>query len=187
MLDVSPLTLYPIKTMKSINRSLFSLFLLTFAFTYTSNAQQSTSMLTDASPILDVTEFMDNDDELFPAVNNYLITPATERDASWWGEVESQISIADVNYKKVTAQHIRHILHFEVNYDDQVNLNSSASTLLDVYMFHKSEPMRIMAMAALVEIGDVDTIKQAHEMLYRQRSERVVDYSILALQAFYNG
>ena len=144
-------------------------------------------MLTDASPIFDVAEFMDNEDEVFPAVNNYLATPATQRDSDWWGEVESQVSIAGENYKKVTAQDIRHILHFVVNYDDNVDLTNSASTLLDVYRFHKSESVRIMAMAALVEIGDEQTIKQAHEMLYRQRSARVVDYSILALQAYYNG
>ena len=109
-----------------------------------------------------------------------------ERDAQWWGDLERELSIAGENYKKVTSQDIRHILHFEVNYDEKVDLKSSASTLLDVYLYHKSEPMRIMAMAALVEIGDKKTIKQAHKMLYRQQSERVVDYSILALQAFYN-
>ncbi|MEM8484881.1 MAG: hypothetical protein AAF564_04995 [Bacteroidota bacterium] len=172
--------------MKSYNRSLFSFFVLTFAFVFTASAQQSTSMMSDLPATFDASVFLNEDDEIFPAVNNYVITPAAERDAEWWREVENEISIADKNYKKVTAQELRHILHFEVNYNEEVDLSSSVSTLLDVHAFHKSVPVRMMAVAALVEIGDEKAIQQVHETLYRQRSARVLDYSILALQSFYN-
>lgn len=177
--------------MKSPNKSLFSLFLLTFAFVSTATAQQSTSMFSDVPATFDATTFdatvwLTDEDEIFPAVNNYVLTPVAERDADWWGEVEREVSIADKGYKSVTAQEIRHILHFEVNYEGKVDLTSSATTLLDVHLFHKSEPMRMMALAALIEIGDENAINQAHEMLYRQRAPRVVDYAILALQSYYN-
>ncbi len=172
--------------MKSFNRSLFSFFVLTVALGFTASAQQSMSMMSDMPATFDASVFLNEEDEVFPAVNKYVVTPPAERDAAWWQELENELSIADKNYKKVTAQDIRHILHFEVNYDEEVNLNSSVSTLLDVHAFHKSEPLRIMAMAALVEIGDEQALKQVHEMLYRQNSARVVDYSILALQSFYN-
>ena len=173
--------------MKSLNRSLFSLFLLTFAFVFTASAQQSTSLMSNMPATFDASVFLAEDDEVFPAVNNYVVTPATERDASWWGEVEREISLSDANYKKVTAQEIRHILHFEVNYGDKVDLTNSVPALLDVHLFHKSEPMRMMAIAALVEIGDEQAIQKAHEMLYRQLSPRVAAYTILALQSHYNG
>ncbi len=173
--------------MKSLHRRFLSLFLLTFAFVFTASAQQSTSLIEGMPTTFDATMFLEEDDEIFPAVNNYVATPTLERDAAWWGEVEREISLKGANYKHVTAQDIRHILHFEVNYGDRVDLQSSVPALLDVHLFHKSVPMRMMAIAALIEIGDEKAIEKAHEMLYRQRSERVAAYTILALQSYYNG
>lgn len=175
------------KAMKSLNKSLFSFFLFTFAFVFTANAQQSATFFSEVPATFDVAVFLAEEDEIFPAVNNYVLTPPAERDADWWGEVEREVSVAGENYKKVTAQDIRHILHFEVNYEGKVDMTSSVSTLLDVHLYHKSEPLRIMALAAIIEIGDEKAINHAHEMLYRQLSQRVVDYSILALQSYYNG
>lgn len=172
--------------MNSLDKSLFSLFLLTFAFVFTANAQQNNAMFSDMPATFEASVFLAEEDEVFPAVNNYVITPADERDSDWWSEVESEISIAGENYKNVTPQDIRHILHFEVNYEGKVDVSNSTATLLDVHLFHKSEPMRMMALAAIIEIGDEKAINHAHEMLYRQISERVVDYAILALQSYYN-
>ena len=67
-----------------------------------------------------------------------------------------------------------------------VDLNSSVPTLLDIYFYNKSEEKRIMALAALIEIGDRDSLEEVRFNLYKQRTERVRDFSVLALNTYYS-
>ncbi len=63
--------------------------------------------------------------------------------------------------------------------------NSSAQpSLLDIYSFHKTEGMRIMAVVALVESGDAERVKTVENKLYKQRTEKVRDYVIAALKDY---
>ncbi len=175
--------------MKTLHKMVAPLVLFTFAFVYTASAQQNAQLAIESitDPALSAALMMNNEDEEpFPSVELYMMTPSEARNAAWWGELQREISLENQVYRAVSPEALQHTIFFEVNYGEYVDLNASVPTLLDVYLYHKSEEMRIMALAAILEIGDEAAIQKAHDMLYRQISERVLNYSITALQAYYN-
>lgn len=121
-----------------------------------------------------------------PHVEAYVANPFEDRDNVWWNSLESELSIADQSYRKVSVESMQNLIFFLANHGDKVNLDSSIPTLLDVYNYHKSEDMRIMAVAALVEIGEAESLETVEYKLYKQRDAKVRDYTIAALQDYKN-
>ena len=113
--------------------------------------------------------------------------PLMAWDANWWAELEQEISLTDESYRSLSGQSLQNAMFFLYNHSNRIDLTSSAPVLLDVYLYNKSEEMRIMALAALVMIGDAQSLETAEQLLYRQRSERVQNFSVLALTQYKTG
>ena len=166
--------------MKTTN--IFTLLALFFAFTFSASAQQSAfsfeKLNISAAELASTAET--------PHIFAYVANPFEVRDNAWWNSLENELSIADQSYRKVTTEALQNLIFFQTNHGGKVNLESSILTLLDIYGYHKSEGMRIMAVAALVEIGDAESLKTVEKNLYKQRTPRIRDYTIAALQDYKN-
>lgn len=168
--------------MNVLHRSFLTAFTLLFVLAMNASAQQQSTFSLNQ---LDLNAFeepaLDNNDEDFPRVNEYKTMPLMAWDTNWWASLEQEISLEDESYRSLSGQSIQNAIFFLANHGDRINMTPSAPVLLDVYLYNKSEAMRIMALAALIHIGDQETLETAEQMLYRQQSERVQKFSIAAL------
>ena len=121
-----------------------------------------------------------------PFIAAYIADPFEVRDDAWWSALNNELSIADQLYKHVSVDAMQNLIFFQKNHSAKVNQDDSVPTLLEIYNYHKSEEMRIMAVAALVGIGDIESLKTMEKLLYKQRTERVREYTIAALQDYKN-
>ena len=156
-----------------------------FVFSTHVFAQQQTTFSLNYMDAVSVDEPVTGDnDEDFPLVNEYKNMPLAEWDMNWWNALEQEISLEDASYRSLSGAQLQNTIFFLANHGERVDLSSSAHTLLDTYLYNKSEEKRIMALAALTLIGDKETLETAEYMLYRQNSERVKNFSIAALTAY---
>ena len=155
-----------------------------FAFTTSSTAQQTTHFALNQADVIATSNQLTDDEENYPRVNEYRDMPLMEWDANWWMNLEQEISLENESYKHLSGESLQNAIFFLANHNERINLASSAPVLLDVYLYNKSEEKRIMALAALTLIGDKESLEAAERMLYRQRSERVMNFSIAALTAY---
>ena len=119
-------------------------------------------------------------------VDTYKERPLHLDPASRWHELGADLSLKHLAYDEVSQQLLEHILYFEINHGEKVQFDDSLPTLLDVYFSHKKEGMRMMAMAVMYEIGDLESLQKVELNLHKQRSESVRDFTIAALSSFHN-
>ena len=166
--------------MKTTN--IVTLLALFFAFSFSASAQQSAfsfeKLNISAAELASTAET--------PHIAAYVANPFESRNEAWWNSLEDELSIATQSYRNVSVETMQNLIFFQTNHGSKVNLESSIPTLLDIYSYHKSEGMRIMAVAALVEIGNANSLETVENQLYKQRIAKVRDYTIAALQDYKN-
>ncbi len=172
--------------MKSKHLCMYSMIVLAFAFVGTASAQQQAIRTLDETATLRAAAYSAETDREYPVVRAFLLDPDAERTPAWWAALEEDISLEGISYRKVPVEAMQNVIFFQVNHREEVDLTPSVPTLLDVYFYHRVEGMRIMAMAALYEIGNAESLSLVKRNLYKQRTERVRDFSISALQVYYN-
>ena len=173
------------KKTKTLHRSFLAALTMMVVFSVNAFAQQNTSFSLNQFGVVSVDEPVASDnDEDFPLVSEYKNMPLMDWDMNWWDSLEREISLENESYRSLSGAQLQNAIFFLANHGERVDLTSSASTLLDVYLYNKHEAKRIMALAALIHIGDKESLETAEYMLYRQQSERVKDFSIAALTAY---
>ena len=164
--------------MKKIN--FLTLIALCVAFSFNASAQQSSFSFDQLN--ISVTDLASAAET--PHIEAYIANPFEARNGAWWNSLEDELSVADQSYRKVSVEALQNLIFFQANHGGKVNLESSVPTLLDIYSYHKSAGMRIMAVAALIRIGDSESLETVERKLYKQRTAKVRDYTIAALKGY---
>ena len=155
---------------------------LTFLLSLNASAQPAASFSLDRVAIH---ENVQTANAAAPHVAAYIADPFETRDASWWNELNEEISLEGQSYKSVSVEALQNAIFFQSNHPDRIDLTASLPTLLDVYFYHKSAGMRIMAMTSLCEIGDAESLQTVEKKLYKQ-PQRVRDFASAALTEYRN-
>ena len=163
-------------------KTTFSFFVLIATFCFSAIAQPASFSLTQLSSAstFEVPEAADT-----PFIHAYIADPFEARSEDWWKSLGTELSLVETSYKRVTPEALQNLIFFQTNHAGQVDVTGSIPTLLDIYQYHKSSGMRIMAIAALVEIGDEEALKVVEKNLYKQRVEQVSTFAKLALASYY--
>ena len=162
--------------MKTTN--IFTLIALCFTFSFSATAQQTTLSFNRLNSLVGGAET--------PHIAAYVANPLADRNNAWWKSLERELSIAGQSYQSVPVESMQNLIFFQANHGDKVDLAPSIPTLLDLYNYHNSADMRIMAIAALAQIGDASSLASVERTLYKQRNTKVRNYTIAALQDYKN-
>ena len=170
--------------MKALQKTFYAALSMMLLLVVNVSAQQTTAYAHSAFDLVTVDKpVMGDAEEDFPRVSEYVDMPFADWNTNWWMSLEQEISLEEQSYRSLSGEALQNAIFFLANHGERVDLTSSAPVLLDVYLFNKSEEKRIMALAALTLINDQASLDTAERLLYRQRSERVKDFSIAALTA----
>ena len=120
-----------------------------------------------------------------PHINAYVADPFASRSHAWWRALGGELSLARKSYRNVSQQALQKLIFFQVNHADKINQAGSIPTLLDIYLKHHIPEMRMMAITAVVEIGDAAAIEVIEKNIERQRVEKVRVYAKKALASYY--
>ena len=113
-----------------------------------------------------------------PLVNQLNAESSAPKSSSWWNLLGRQLTFSldqglAQGYEAIKVEHLQNLLFTAYNYGDQVDLSDAVPVLLEIYQYHETEAIRIMAVAALDAIGDQEALKSLKSMVDQEPSERL--------------
>ena len=105
---------------------------------------------------------------------------------AWLKVLNKQMLLSlDSPVASVREQTMQNIITFAAAHGDQVDLSGMADKLYEIYRWDESEAHRIMALAALYAVNDLNSMERLAQDVEGERSERVRRHAERILAAYY--
>ncbi len=109
----------------------------------------------------------------------------SQMSADWWKEtVRQHKRLLNSREEQIRGQTLRNIIFFAQTYPT-ADFRPTRGRLFRIYRNDRNEDHRIMALAALLVIGDARDLERLREHVADERSERVRRQTLLALADYY--
>jgi len=119
----------------------------------------------------------------FAQASKQLVTP---EGPSWWAQNlgEQLATLLDSPVEANKQEGLQHCLHFAALYSDEIDLSAAVPKLLEIYDKDPVEGYRIMALSALHEIGDQESMFALLEQVAQETSPRVRRLTLATLASY---
>lgn len=119
----------------------------------------------------------------FAQASKQLVTP---EGPSWWAQNlgEQLAALLDSPVEASKQQGLQHCLHFGSLYSHEIDLSAAVPKLLEIYDKDPVEGYRIMALSALHEIGDPESMFVLLERVNQETSPRVRRLTLATLVSY---
>ena len=119
----------------------------------------------------------------FAQASKQLVTP---EGPSWWAQNlgEQLAALLDSPVEASKHQGLQHCLHFAALYSNEIDLSAAVPKLLEIYEKDPVEGYRIMALSALHEIGDQESMFVLLESVNQETSPRVRRLTLATLVSY---